>query len=159
MAGRRYTLFNGKAAWISGRCDFPFRQFEIHCIGPWMAPGRNLDPLAQALRSAGATSAEPYTFRMLSADCKMVRRLVGRDYQVWAPATALYKSLVSITGAFGRGWAEALTAPWRKRPKLWMRRRLWPENQRRGGLRGPCGPKGKLDTRPLSAKMPSLSIL
>ena len=44
----------------------------------------HLDPPTQPLQAAGATPAEPYTFRTLITNCKMERPLVGRDFQVWA---------------------------------------------------------------------------
>ena len=55
--------------------------------------GEHLDQCTKALRTAVATPAEPYTFRMLGADCKMVRPLSGRELQVSAlPDRIIQKS-------------------------------------------------------------------
>ena len=66
--------------------------------------GGNLDPLTQALRAAVATPAEPNTFRMLSADCKMVRPLSGRDFEV----AALPKRIIQKSGQYGRRFGTRL---------------------------------------------------
>ena len=67
---------------------------EAHC---W-CPGKNWDPLTQALHAAGPIPAEQYAFRMMEANFRMGRPLVGGACHVWT----LPERLIQIPGQ--RDW-------------------------------------------------------
>ena len=82
----------------------------------WRGGGK-MDPFTQATQAAGARPAEPYAFRMFSADRQTAGLLAAVSFQYGLFRNVRQKSRGDATGVLGLDWARMRKNPPRKQPR------------------------------------------